>query len=220
MNGRFTGSTRLHLLPRSALIRTGEFDHADWNYRPWLRFIQRARFRLLNSMIPSARVARLLEVGYGSGILLPHLEHRCLELHGIDIHPFNNEVLEVLEARGITVRLWSASVTEMPFEAAYFDIVVTVSALEYVQEIDAACREVKRILKPGGAFVAVTPMSSRVLDLGLKIFGGEDATANYGTRRGPLCEILGAHFTIQETRYWPQWVPTGLAIYRGLRMTS
>lgn len=212
-------SNRLRLLPRSSLTRTGEFDHADWNYRPALGFVQRARFRLVDSMISGTRVDRMLEVGYGSGVLLPHLERRCSELYGIDIHSFDKDVFEALQACGVTVRLKSASVTKMPFESAFFDAVVTVSALEYVQEIHAACREIKRVLRPGGEFIAVAPMSSPLLDLGLKIIGGEDAGANYGTRRERLLEVLGEHFSIEETRLWPPGVPSGLAIYRGLRLT-
>src|SRR4029078_12268937 len=75
-----------HLLPEEVLVKTGPVDHADWNFRPVLGVIQRARFRLLLDLLGGERVDRLLEVGYGSGVFLPELARRCRSLYGVDIH--------------------------------------------------------------------------------------------------------------------------------------
>ena len=76
----------LKLLPPEVLIKTSEVDHADWNYRPLLSWIQRLRFRHIVSMLAGERFQRLLEVGYGSGIFMPELKQYCDELYGIDLH--------------------------------------------------------------------------------------------------------------------------------------
>src|SRR5258707_11683579 len=77
---------QLRLLPEEILVKTGPVDHADWNYRPLLGSIQRSRFRLVLRLLDGERFARLLEIGYGSGVFLPELARRCDDLHGIDIH--------------------------------------------------------------------------------------------------------------------------------------
>lgn len=41
----------------------------------------------------------------------------------------------------------------LPFHDASFDIVIMDAVLEHVQDVDAAFKEVARILKPGGAFI-------------------------------------------------------------------
>ena len=61
----------LRLLPAKELITTGPVDHADWNYKPVLGWIERRRFKLALSMLPAPKSGRLLELGYGSGVFLP-----------------------------------------------------------------------------------------------------------------------------------------------------
>ena len=48
--------------------------------------------------------------------------------------------------------------TKLSYEDARFDLVVTSDTLEHVPDIDAALREVRRVLKPGGAHVFSTPV--------------------------------------------------------------
>src|SRR6185437_4331790 len=43
----------LRLLPVKDLITTGPVDHADWNYKPVLGWIERQRFKLALFMIPA-----------------------------------------------------------------------------------------------------------------------------------------------------------------------
>ena len=69
------GRLNLKLLPREALIQTGEVDHADWNYRPLLGMIQRLRFRLILRILAGRKYHRLLEIGYGSGVFMPELKN-------------------------------------------------------------------------------------------------------------------------------------------------
>ena len=54
----------IHPLPLEALIKTGPVDHADWNYKPLLGWIQRERFQLAQTLLPRKPVPRLLEIGY------------------------------------------------------------------------------------------------------------------------------------------------------------
>ena len=72
--------TRNSLLPAEALMRTSEVDHADWNYRPLLGWVQGQRFAAVLSSLPAIRIQRLLEVGYGSGVFMPVLKSKCEEL--------------------------------------------------------------------------------------------------------------------------------------------
>src|SRR5690606_30561042 len=109
----------MNLLPEASLIKTGPVDHADWNYRPLLGVVQRTRFRLIDKLLDDERVDRILEVGYGSGVLMPHLKGMCRELYGIDIHPHASEVEEVLRRHEVEARLVSGSVVDLPYEDAF-----------------------------------------------------------------------------------------------------
>src|SRR5438552_15735335 len=87
---------KMKLLSQELLIKTGPVDHADWNYRPLLGLISRTRFRLVRDMMRDRRFRRLLEIGCGSGVLMPELAQHAEELHGLDFHPHSASVSELL----------------------------------------------------------------------------------------------------------------------------
>jgi ubiquinone/menaquinone biosynthesis C-methylase UbiE len=184
----------LRLLPRRALLRTGVVDHADWNYRLLLGWIQRLRFRLVVALLPPGRVGQMLEIGYGSGVFLPELARHCWELHGTDRHHHADAVQESLARFGVNVRLQSAPAERQPFASSSFDVVVAVSVLEFVDDVDAACREVRRVLRPEGHFVVVTPGPSRMVSTAASLLSGKDANRDFGRRRERIRPALARHF--------------------------
>jgi SAM-dependent methyltransferase len=211
-------SQSLHLLPPEALLKTGEVDHANWNHRPVIGAIQRLRYKLVLSLVGTSKFKKLLEVGYGSGVFMPELSRRCEELYGVDIHPMPIDVTTVLSKHDVTANLFTASVTELPFEDRYFDGVVTVSSLEFVEDIDRACREIKRVLSPDGVFVVITPGYSRLVDLGLKVLTGEDPKKDFGERREKIIPALLEHFVVEKQLLRPQFINSVVHLYTGLRL--
>jgi SAM-dependent methyltransferase len=209
---------RVKLLPVEALIRTGDVDHADWNYRPLLGWIQRLRFGCAMSLLGDRRFNRLLEVGYGSGVFMPSLKKCCRELYGVDVHGKTDEVGQALRTYNVDAKLYQCGVGRMPFHDAFFDGIVSVSALEFVEDLKAGCSEMKRVLSSDGVLVVVTPRSSRLLDLGLRILTGERAEVDYGARREKVIPTLLDHFELDgrsgcEGR--PRVLPR---MYTGLRL--
>ncbi len=206
---------QLHLVPEEVLVNTGPVDHADWNFRPILGSIQRSRFRLLLELIGDDRFERLLEIGYGSGVFMPELARRCRELYGADVHQQADQVAASLRKLDLHASLVSAGAERMPFADAFFDAVVAVSSFEFITDVEEACREIRRVLKPSGTFFVVTPGDSPLLDLGLKILTGEDAKRDYGDRRKLVIPTLRNHFRVEKTRAVPT---SAFCIYRGFRL--
>lgn len=188
---------KLALLPESSLLRTGPVDHADWNYRPVIGSIQRLRFRLIRRLLGKQSHGRLLEIGYGSGVFMPELARHAGELFGIDPHTMATEVEDVLRKHGVEASLVTGSAEVLPYADGFFDCVVSVSAIEYVDDIEAACRELTRVLKPGGRLVIATPGKSPVWDLALRVSTGEDP-GQYSDRRERLLPTLKQHFTVSR----------------------
>jgi ubiquinone/menaquinone biosynthesis C-methylase UbiE len=210
-------SDNLKLLPQNALLQTGPVDHADWNYRPLLGAIQRARFRMVLRLLPGQRVPRLLEIGYGSGVFLPTLHEQCDELHALDIHGKNREVTQKLKEHGVHAELRQSSCDSTDYPDNHFDCAVAVSALEFVDRLDDACLELRRVLKPGGCLVAVTPGASKVLDWGLKVLTGKNGEDDFAGRRQRIIPTLTRHFAVERTKAFPM---RGLPVrmYTALRL--
>lgn len=211
-------SHSLSLLPLGALVKTSELDHAAWNFRPLLGLIQRKRFKLVVSLLSKHRFHRLLEVGYGSGVFLTELTHYCDELYGIDLHHRQQSVSEAIVKFNIAAQLFSGNAESMPFDPNLFDCAVAVSTLEFIEDLDAACREVKRVLKPNGFFIVVTPGYSPVVDFGLRILTGRSATNDYSNRRKPLIPTLLDHFTVQQQLTIPPFGGSAVRLYTGLKL--
>jgi SAM-dependent methyltransferase len=210
----------LRLLPPEALLKTGEVDHADWNYRPLLGSISRTRFRLVVSLLDEQRSGRLLEVGYGSGVFMPELARFSDELYGIDIHEMTQPVTESLAKVNVHARLFSGSAMAMPFDENFFDAIVAVSALEFVSDINATCLEIKRVLKPGGSFVVVTPGHSPLVDFGLRILTGKSAKQDFDDRRQRLIPTLLNHFRVERQLVSPALGNSLVKLYTALKLRA
>jgi SAM-dependent methyltransferase len=211
------GRRPLRLLPRDTLVKTNDLDQGDWTYRRVVGRIMRLRFRaVVRALVERPPVGRLLEVGYGGGLFLPELRTWCRQLHGLDVHPFAPAVERCLAEQGVDAHLLSADVTAMPYAAGAFDAVVVVSALEFVPDLDLAGRELVRVLAPGGALVVVTPGSSRLLDLGLRLLTRERAEDTFEGRRVLVVPALERVARVVDDRRLPPVVGRLLHLYRAL----
>lgn len=205
----------MQLLARELLSETGRTDRAAWNFSLSLGYLQRKRFSLVLSMISGQHFDRLLEIGYGCGIFMPELQHYCRELYGVDIHRFDQQVSAKLELQGVSASLFSADVCAMPFEEQFFDCAIAVSSLEYT-DADLSGAEIRRVLKPGGVLVLVTPGYSPLIDWGLRVLTGTRALEEYGDRRQRLLPALEKQFRLEKRKTFPPIRSSLLILYRAV----
>lgn len=208
----------LRLLPQDHLLKTGEVDHADWNYRGLLGFVSRRRFRLVVGLLPERRVEKLLELGYGSGVFLPELARHARHVYGADVHEHAMDVTRVLERGGTNATLVQASAEKLPFASETFDVVVAVSTFEFISDAAAATEEIARVLRPDGCAIVVTPGTSPVLDLALRVATGKSAKRDFGDRRSAVVSTLTTRMKLDRMTAFP--LQTGVTVYRALRLVK
>lgn len=97
--------------------------------------------------------SRMLDVGCGSGDILVLAAERGLQVTGVEFAP--EAVAYAREARGLDVR--QGTLEDARFEDASFDVVTMWHVLEHVPDPVGTLREVRRVLKPGGAVVVQVP---------------------------------------------------------------
>ncbi len=208
----------MELLPREYLVKTNDLDQAEWNYKPVLGFIERRRYQLLTKLLVTDHFERALELGYGSGIFLPELARYADAVSGADPHDRSQDVSVELARFGVTATLYSAPGEHLPMADASFDLVVVVSALEFVTDIDQVCAEMHRVLTPDGTLCVVTPGQSRLIDLGLRVLSGEKAEDTFTGGRAKVVPTLHRYFTEVAVAEFPPCAPRSLCLYTALRM--
>ena len=102
--------------------------------------------------LPPVTGGRMLEVGCGAGDSLAALRALGWDVEGLDFDP---AAVEVARARGLPAR--EGDLLAQQYPAASFDAVAMAHVIEHLPDPVAVLAEARRILKPGGRLVAITP---------------------------------------------------------------
>jgi SAM-dependent methyltransferase len=123
--------------------------------------------------------ARVLEVGCGTGAMA----ERIHALPGVTLvaTDFSPRFVELTAARGVDAR--QADICYLPFEDDAFDVVFAGWMLYHVRDLERALNEVRRVLRPGGTFVAVTNGNDHLADLRREA-GGKPEVTQFSSETG------------------------------------
>lgn len=100
---------------------------------------------------------RVLEVGVGSGLNLALYGAGAEQIVGLDPSPRLLEMARAAleKARTQSIELVEGTAEAMPLDDASFDTVVTTWTLCSIADVEAALREMRRVLKPDGRLLFV-----------------------------------------------------------------
>lgn len=154
---------------------------------------------------------RVLEFGCGTGttalLLAPHVAH-------ITASDISAEMSAIAREKAAAQGVANADfVTGTPFDAAPveggYDVMAGFNILHLLEDVPAAIRHVRGLLKPGGLFITKTPCvgdQNRLLRLVIPVMRafGKAPFVNFVTADGLEAAIRAAGFEIVETGYYPE----------------
>lgn len=121
------------------------FPHLlDWTMSRQVMAEQRAR-------IVGSASGEVLEIGFGTGLNLPHYGPNVARLHAIDpADVLRRRVGRRVAAAAFPVQMHQLDAARLPFADASFDCVVSTWTLCSIRDVASALSEVRRVLRPGG----------------------------------------------------------------------
>jgi len=200
----FGGAPAPHLTPELRARIQSSFDHAaaDEEHFPSTIDPRIYHVKLIREHLGSMAGKRVLDVGCGKGRFARVFREQepAAEIWGLDI---SEEMLRFVP-EGIRTR--AGSMTDLPFEDAFFDGAYATESLEHAVEIERAVGEICRVVKPGGRIV--------IIDKNAEQWGKLDTPEweKWFTRR-ELEKLLRRHCGDVSSRfisYWDDVEPDGL----------
>ncbi|MEO6950429.1 MAG: class I SAM-dependent methyltransferase [Polyangia bacterium] len=213
----------LDLPPRGTLTPNNDVDPLLFYYKPIVGRVFRARIDLGLALLDGPYDA-LLEVGYGSGLLLPTLAKVAKVVEGLDLEPPPRGLDGFLAARGVRAELVQGDVRAIPLPDARFDCVVAFSIFEHLGGValDEGLTEVARIMTPGGTFLVGCPAVHRAMSAAFAAIGFSDIDHHHVSDLATILRAADSHFTVEAQAAWPPVVgaalPTGWAPYSAVRL--
>ena len=204
---------KIYLPDPAFLKRTADVDYYHWNYQFPIKYIQRYRFKAILKLLGNNRFEKLLELGTGSGIFLPELARHCCKLYACDIHTKMEAVQNLCQLTSIDVELRQCPIEETGYADNFFDVIVAVSVLEFVDDLEKSINEIRRILKPDGFFLTICPQQSPLLDWVVGLYTRRSPEEEFGTSRTRVCPMLETHFNIVQKRIFPPIIGRIFPVY-------
>ncbi len=186
--------------------------------------------RVREALAPSAR---LLDLGCGRGGLVEQLAHPTAQIVGIDPD------FDSLRRHRLTNLPRAASAGDgLPFVSGSFDVVTASWLLEHLPRPAATFGEIARVLRPGGAFIFITPNARHPLAwanrlagrlgraqgrLVARLYGRAEADtfptayrANTAAALAPLCAASGLALESLDCVADPTYLAFNRPIYRAM----
>jgi len=176
----------------------------------------RDRLRLLRALLPQARGGLLVEIGCGPGQHLLALAEHFERAIGLDLSPAMIELAEHLRHQhplrdriAFAVDPAEQLATLAPSSV---DALFCVGAFEHMLDRGQVLRQIRRVLKPEGCFICLTPNGRYLWYTGIAAHLGYEVrhlTSDHFITEGEFRTLLATSgFTLVTVGYW-SFIPRG-----------
>lgn len=201
------------LLPAwGTLHPNNEHDPLPYYYRPLLGWLYRKRLQMGLDLVPPSGT-KVLEVGVGSGILVPTLSAMFPTYTGADL--VLAEGLAPLVEQGCQAQFVQADLlaaADLP--EAHFDVVLCLSVLEHIADTERAAASLARTLSKGGTLVAGYPMVNRLMARFFRAIGFHNIEEHHVAAPADIHRALRRVLRPVARKALPPFAPVSLALYQ------
>jgi SAM-dependent methyltransferase len=203
---------KLVIPPAGTLKPNNEYDPLAYYYRPMTGWIYRKRLQMGLDLLPRGG-RRVLEVGVGSGILIPTLTAHYPEYTGTDLVLADG--LQPLAASGCRAEFITADLLDhdsLPAES--FDAAICLSVLEHIADSDAAAAALSRALVKGGTLVTGYPMVNGFMAEMFRAIGFGNIEEHHVSAPAKIDKALRRVLRPSKRLALPPGAPIAMALYQ------
>ncbi len=144
-----------------------------------VKLVHIKKLRHAVSLIPERKYKRTLDVGTGIGIMLPTLSKISEKVEAIDsssIISYTKHMVNKRRLSNVTVKKFDAKhITQYPDR--HFDLIVCMSTLEHIHQLDEIFQTFKRLLTKNGILIIGFPVETKLVifihESYMKLFRGQ-----------------------------------------------
>ena len=106
--------------------------------------------KIIDELLNSVGSKEMLEIGCGTGHWTKHFEELGYAVTAVDI---SKPMLDIAKKRDLKAEFIIADAGSLPFKNESTDLITSITMLEFVDEIEKAVSEMRRILKKSGNLI-------------------------------------------------------------------
>jgi len=186
-------------------------DCSGYYYLPVIGWFYVKRVKMICELM-RASGKKVLDIGYGSGLLFHELNNRFCFLSGMDIRKDAKSVKDKLQKSGIRTNLINGNLFHIPYMDASFDCIVAMSVLEHISDLEQPVREMRRVLKDDGELICGFPTKNIMMHQFFKLIGFND-DKDHPSSHNYVYKVLKENFKIEKTIRLPSFLPMDHCLY-------
>ncbi len=201
-------------LPEEGVLQPNDelHDPLRYYYRPIVGALYRGRIEQGLSLLDPPYAA-ILEIGYGSGLLIPTLAKIGKHVAGVDLASDPAKTRERLGSIGVEATLLKGDICKMDFPDGCFDLVVAFSVFEHIADPLPALATIHRLLKRGGSFLVGMPRVDRLMSKLFPLIGYKTIDEHHVTNPKAFLAAASEFFTLERTTQIPSFLPAFVGLY-------
>jgi len=208
----FSRKKLFKLPPQGSLEPHSRDDPLPYYYYPLISYLYRRRIEQGLALL-TPPYESILELGYGSGVLLPTLASFGKTVSGIDIAAEPLKVMDRVKKIGADVFLVQSDICDMPYPKESFDLVVAFSVFEHIASVEQVIKKVFLLLKPGGHFLVGIPRTDILMKIAFPLIGYCSIKEHHITDYRKFLRRAEKLFQLKRLVNMPSWAPRCLSLY-------
>jgi 2-polyprenyl-3-methyl-5-hydroxy-6-metoxy-1,4-benzoquinol methylase len=204
---------KFQLPPKGYLKPNDDLDDPlRYYYHPIVGCLYRQRVEQALSLL-SPPYESILEIGYGSGLLLPTLKRLGGKISGIDLKSDPDQTSFLLKSMGVYPHLIKGDIADQVFHKDSFDLIVAISVFEHISDPIPILNKIHYMLTEKGLLLVGMPRVDALMSKLFYLIGYSSIGDHHVFRHTDFLKCSQNNFTLVSFKKMPSFLPQWAGLY-------